>query len=160
MTGGRQSALDGVYKLAALRDPGKSWEYKLKVSDQVTKTTDPGILQVRRFISENGYIADMVYNIESPLVEENTMIEFGLGKKKKEIKKGQPYIDLLQKVFSQGSLVYKKPSLQVLQKRTFQELAKFPKGIRELIDTEPYFCGLEEGLYKKKIQLIKENTKA
>ncbi|NNM43239.1 MAG: nicotinate phosphoribosyltransferase [Chlamydiae bacterium] len=160
MTGGGQPALDGVYKLAALRDPGKPWEYKLKVSDQVTKTTDPGILQVRRFVSENGYIADMVYNVENPPTGENAMIEFGVGGKKKEIEKGQPYIDLLQKIFSQGSLVYKKPSLQALQKRTLQELSKFPKGIRKLADPDPYFCGLEEGLYKKKIQLIKESTKA
>ncbi|MFP5504089.1 MAG: nicotinate phosphoribosyltransferase, partial [Candidatus Sericytochromatia bacterium] len=47
-----QPALGGVYKLSALRAPGEDWKYKLKLSEQAIKISNPGILQVRRFHSE------------------------------------------------------------------------------------------------------------
>ena len=46
-----QPALGGVYKLAAIRKPGEAWQYKVKLSEQVIKTSIPGILQVRRYSS-------------------------------------------------------------------------------------------------------------
>ncbi len=42
-------ALGGVYKLTAVRGPGGDWEDRVKISEQTAKTTNPGILQVRRF---------------------------------------------------------------------------------------------------------------
>ena len=44
-----QPALDGVYKLSAIRNPGGEWVDKLKLSEQMIKVSNPGILQVRIF---------------------------------------------------------------------------------------------------------------
>ena len=68
VTGKDQPALDGVYKLSAVRENRKSpWKYKLKVSEQPAKVTSPGIHQVRRYWSGKGAIADMTYDILTPL---------------------------------------------------------------------------------------------
>lgn len=47
-----QPALDGAYKLSAVRDPGGPWKYRLKLSEQMAKISNPGILQVRRFYDD------------------------------------------------------------------------------------------------------------
>src|SRR5262249_8885564 len=55
-----QPALGGVYKLSAIREPGNGWQHKLKLSEQAAKTTNPGILQVRRFRSGEEYVGDAI----------------------------------------------------------------------------------------------------
>ena len=51
-----QPALGGVYKLSALRDGDGRWQYKLKLSEQAAKISNPGVLQVRRFRSPAGRV--------------------------------------------------------------------------------------------------------
>ena len=65
VTGKDQPALDGVYKLSALKNEKGKWRNKGQVSEQLVKMTDPGIFQVRRYFDGAGNIADMVY--EYPL---------------------------------------------------------------------------------------------
>ena len=65
VTGGEQSALDGVYKMTAIQDIDGSWQPRMKLSDQIAKATLPGIHGVRRFYDAVGFmIGDMVYGIE------------------------------------------------------------------------------------------------
>ena len=44
-----QPALGGVYKLGAIQDKKGEWQYRIKLSEQAIKISNPGILQVRRF---------------------------------------------------------------------------------------------------------------
>ena len=67
VTGREQPALDGVYKLSAIRKPDGEWRYTLKLSEQMQKISNPGILQIRRFSSGGEYIADAVYDIHHPI---------------------------------------------------------------------------------------------
>ena len=57
-------ALGGVYKLSAIRDPGGPWHYRLKLSEQMNKISNPGILQIGRFTHNGEHIADMIYDVE------------------------------------------------------------------------------------------------
>lgn len=57
-------ALDGVYKLSALRNQEGEWEYKIKLSEQAVKVSNPGIYQVRRFFSNQKPICDVMYDLE------------------------------------------------------------------------------------------------
>ena len=56
-------ALNGVYKLSAVRSEDRSWQNKIKISNQATKVTTPGIQQVRRFKQKDLFLADMIYDI-------------------------------------------------------------------------------------------------
>ena len=62
VTGKKQPALDGVYKLSAIKDEEGEWQYKVKISEQLVKVTDPGLLDVKRFEKEGNYVADMIYD--------------------------------------------------------------------------------------------------
>ncbi|MCL2818700.1 MAG: nicotinate phosphoribosyltransferase [Actinomycetia bacterium] len=63
VTGGDQSALDGVYKMNAIEDAAGNWSPRMKISDQIAKATLPGILGVRRFYDEAGLMnGDMIYS--------------------------------------------------------------------------------------------------
>src|ERR1044072_3563157 len=48
-----QPALGGVYKLSAIRSNGGAWEHKVKLSEQTVKISNPGVLNVRRFVDRD-----------------------------------------------------------------------------------------------------------
>src|SRR5437763_4453649 len=75
VTGGSESALGGVYKLTAVRDGGE-WQYRLKLSDQPSKTTNPGLLRVRRYRDAQGQsVADAIYDETEDLSGGVTIID-------------------------------------------------------------------------------------
>lgn len=79
-----QPALDSIYKLSAIRTPGKDWEYKIKISDQPAKVTTPGIQQVRRYYRDNIYDEDVIYNLKIDMSEGRIQIDpFDASRQKK-----------------------------------------------------------------------------
>lgn len=150
-----QPALDGVYKLSALRDPGGPWKYKLKLSEQMVKVSNPGILQVRRFHSKNMNVADMLYDINTNVNHEICLVDPLDPTKQKILKKGLQGEDLLVPIFRGGKCVYELPSLTEIRERTLQELEKFHVGIKRFMNPHQYVVGMEKSLYDLKIALIK-----
>ncbi len=66
VTGAPDAALDGVYKLAVFKG-----QPRMKLSDNVTKTTLPGRKQVARFSDEEGcFVADAIHLAEEDLPPE------------------------------------------------------------------------------------------
>jgi nicotinate phosphoribosyltransferase len=57
-----QPALDGIYKLSALRNKEGLWESKLKLSEQTAKISNPGRHQVRRYIDDKQPVRDTYSN--------------------------------------------------------------------------------------------------
>jgi nicotinate phosphoribosyltransferase len=156
VTGKSQPALDGIYKLSAVRDPGGPWEYRVKISDQLAKVTNPGILQVRRFWNEKGYIADMLYDIHGEPISKYTVIDPSESAHRLNIEADTPYQDLLVPVMRRGKLVYTHPALSDMRRKTEEELGKFPERIRRFLNPQPYFAGIEKGLLDMKLSLIEE----
>lgn len=154
-----QPALDGVYKLSAIRDPMGAWNYKLKLSEQMIKISNPGILQVRRFFSENENLADVIYDVNIPLEKEYQMIDPLDPTHVHHIESGVPSKDLLIPIFREGKCVYRLPSLKQIQELVKRELAAFPVGIKRFINPHLYTVGMEKRLYDLKIHLIKEARK-
>jgi nicotinate phosphoribosyltransferase len=151
-----QPALDGVYKLSAIRDPGGEWKYKLKLSEQMLKVSNPGILQVKRFYVNHENIADVIYDIKIPW-EGNCQIVDPLDPTHvRVIKKGISNKDLLEPIFRQGQRVYRCPSLQEIRQYTQQELKHFHVGIKRFLNPHLYVVGMEKTLYDLKIHLIKQ----
>src|SRR2546427_4640921 len=68
-------ALGGVYKLSAIRHPDGAWQNKVKLSEQVVKITNPGLLQVRRFRSATEFIGDAIYDASRPLPPACTIVD-------------------------------------------------------------------------------------
>lgn len=155
VTGKEQPALDGVYKLSALRDHNDRWSYKLKVSEQIAKVTDPGILQVRRYFNERGNVADMIYNTQTPLTESTVCVD-SLDPTRRESPSlaDWDYQDLLVPIMKAGESVYNFPKLPAIQKYAADQLATFHPSVRRFLYPQPYFVGLEQSLYEFKLNLI------
>jgi nicotinate phosphoribosyltransferase len=156
VTGGSQHALDGIYKLSAVRDPGKAWKYKLKLSDQMTKVSNPGMQQVRRCVSDHMYNMDMLYDIQIGVPDECILVNPLDPSQERRLKKGKEQQDLLVPLFRKGTLVYKLPKLLDIQTHTKRELAALPNGIKRFINPHIYPVGMEKTLYLLKLDLMKQ----
>lgn len=159
VTGDGQSALDGVYKLSAVRDPGGPWKDRIKLSEQMLKVSNPGILQVRRYFTPDANVADVLYDTRGPLspnMSTQDAIDPLDPTREWVIKKDLPFHDLLQPIFRSGKKVYSLPPLVTIQAHAKQELAHFSIGIKRFLNPHSYFVGMEKSLYRRKVALIKQ----
>lgn len=156
VTGNEQPALDGVYKLSAIRDPGGPWIDKLKLSEQMMKVSNPGILQVRRFYHNQEAFADAIYDIRTDLSSGCQIVDPLDPTRKKNIDKSYTSRDLLLPIFRQGQQVYDLPPLNIIRDYTKSELNSFPVGIKRFLNPHEYVVGMEKNLYNHKVDLIQK----
>ena len=156
VTGKDQPALDGVYKLSAIKDDKGQWQYKVKISEQLAKVTNPGIHQVRRFYDERGNVADMIYDIHSELSPEPHAIDPLDPTRWQTLSAGVKYKDLLVPVVRNGKRTYPLLPLEEIREKTLSELSQFHPATRRFLYPQPYFVGLEKSLYETKLHLIRE----
>jgi nicotinate phosphoribosyltransferase len=156
ITAYEQPALEGVYKLSAIKTSQGQWEYKVKLSEQAIKISTPGILAVRRFYSEsNGYaMADAIYDELQGISEACTLIDPLDPTRRCFISSGTPFRELLQPIFRKGELVYTRPSLQSSQEKTRNELSQFHETILRILNPHLYPVGLAENLYNLRLKLV------
>jgi len=134
VTAYEQAALGGVYKLTAIRSPGEEWQYRLKLSEEAIKISNPGLLQVRRFSDAQGmFTGDMIYNQTQPSTK-----------------------DLLIPVLRKGQPVVEMPSLEQIRERVQTQLAQCPAAIKRLKNPDVYSVSLDEHLYELKQKLINQ----
>ncbi len=154
-----EPALDGVYKLSAVREPDKDWKFKIKLSEQAIKTTNPGILQTRRFENGGEYIADCIYDINSDLGDRCEIVDPQDHTRRKAIEKNTGFTDLLQPVFRKGLRVYPKIDINTIRNNTQANLIKFHPGIKRFINPHRYPVGLEKSLFDIRTAMILSNRR-
>lgn len=156
VTGKGQAALDGIYKLSAIQNGQGVWEYRMKLSDQTAKVTHPGILQVRRFFDGAFYLGDAVYDELLGIKTPYRVIDGQDPNQQISPSSKAEWKDLLVPIFRKGRCVYSSPSLAQIQAHAKQELARLPAAMGRFTHPQPYFTGLEQALYKKKLELIRK----
>jgi len=160
VTAYNQAALGGVYKLAALRTAdGQGWDFTLKLSEQQIKTSIPGILQVRRYLGEQGKpSADMIYNVAAPtsLPPSPTIIDPNDATRRRPVRPNAPFRDLLAPVLRQGRLVQALPTLSESRALARQEVESLDASIRRFLNPHVYPVGLEHSLHEFRTQLMLE----
>ena len=158
VTGSDQPSLGGVYKLSAVRSPGRSWRHVIKLSEQTIKVSNPGLLQVRRFFNEEKpnerFIADMIYDESADLSPKAVIIDPLDFTRRKVISEGTEFVDLLKPIFKAGELVYDYPGFDATRAFVFDQLSGFHPSIKRLVNPHQYPAGLEANLHKVKTQLI------
>jgi len=155
VTGGNQPALDGVYKLSAIRDVGEQWKYKLKLSEQMIKVSNPGILQVKRYTNRDGYIADAIYDTNIGISSSASIVDPFDPTRLKILNENWISRDLLIPIFDKGQCVYEIPSLSEIRATTQKELSQFHTGVKRFMHPHEYTVGMEKSLYELKVNLIK-----
>ncbi len=159
-TGHDEPALGGVYKLTAVRKPGRNWQDTIKLSEQAVKITAPGLQQVRRFATESEYVADMIFDEARPPAEDPTIVDPLDPTRRKVLPEGAAGEDLLVPVFRGGRCVYEAPPPAEARRRAADQLARFHPGVKRFVNPHQYPVGLEEGLYERKTRLILEARQA
>lgn len=155
-----QPALGGVYKLAAIREPGGPWTYRIKLSEQPAKVTTPGILQVCRFTRRGEFVGDMIYNEEAGPAAARTIVDPTNTTRRKAIPADATREDLLVPVFRGGALVYDEPPLPAVKARAQAQLGRLYAGTKRLLNPHEYPVGLEPGLFDLRTELIFKNRPA
>jgi len=163
VTGGTQSSLNGVYKLAAKEENGL-FVPTMKISNTFEKTTNPGIKQVYRFADASGsVIADLItlsQEVVKPGVKYTFFHPFAEGDffelKPEAYATCTP---MLVKQMKNGKRCQKKPELREIQKEVKDNLEKFHPSYRRQINPHIYKVSLSPKLKKLKMQLALEQRK-
>jgi nicotinate phosphoribosyltransferase len=153
-TGGGQSALGGVYKLSAVRDAGGDWRPKVKVSEQILKTSIPGVLQARRYVSGGTMVGDMLYEAGHPPSGSPEWIDPVDPTRRKRLPAGAAFEDLLVPAWSGGKRLMETPSLAATRERVSAQLARLHPGCKRLHNPHVYPVGLEPSLHASRLALI------
>lgn len=160
VTGGNDSSLTGVYKLAAKEQKNKLLP-TIKVSNNPEKTTNPGVKQVYRFLDTNG----------SPLGDLLTL-------EGEKIKPGRPYTfyhpmfeykhftlydyhsvePLLSLKMKEGEIAQPLLELRDIQTYTKRNLEKLDYTFRRIINPHIYKVSLSQELKSLKFRMIHEHT--
>lgn len=144
-----QAALGGVYKLAAIRDHADApWNFKIKRSEEVIKTSNPGILEVRRFYKNGIPVADQIVNLA-----ENNFKDTIIEPKSAKVLNFAGYESkkLLQTIFNKGKLVYTVKDVHEIRAFCQEQQRLFSD-----VSLENYSVGLEEQTHQLKSRLQKQ----
>ncbi|TAK77059.1 MAG: nicotinate phosphoribosyltransferase [Gammaproteobacteria bacterium] len=147
-------ALDGVYKLSALRDQQGEWQYKLKLSEQEVKVSNPGRHQVRRFFYNEQYVMDVMYDLSLGISDTPEAVPFNTDEQVKKLDDIDAYVDLLEPVFQQGELVQSSKSIHDTRKNAIKAVEDFYRIQGE----KEYTVALEKHLHELKMALIKKHS--
>ncbi len=158
VTGQSQSALDGVYKLSAIKKKGETtWKHRLKFSEQMTKISDPGILQVRRYRDPiHGYVADAIYDIHTDLSDGYKIVDPLDPTRYRKLDPKLSSQDLLVPIFRDGKAVYTSPPLDQIRAYAKAQLSLFDASIKRFYNPHLYPVGMESSLYQSKLKLVKQ----
>jgi nicotinate phosphoribosyltransferase len=155
VTGADEAALGGVYKLGAVRDgPGAPWRHRVKVSEQSSKTTIPGVLQVRRYRQPHGFLADAIWDELTGLPDAPVLVDPFDPTRRREIPAGTAGEDLLVPIFRGGRRVYEPPPLAESRARAAVQLQGFHPGVKRFVNPHQFPVGLERGLYDLRTKLV------
>ncbi len=158
VTAYNQAALGGVYKLAALRKADNSgWDFTIKLSEQVAKTSIPGILQIRRYFNEHGQPrADMLYNTAEDLPNHLLLVDPADSTRRLPIRPDTSFRELLEPVFRRGRRVLDLPTLAESRATAQREVQSLDPSVRRFLNPHSFPVGLEMGLYEFRTKLILE----
>ena len=156
VTGYGDPALGGVYKLAALRGDDGGWEYRIKLSEEVSKMTIPGILQVRRFRQGEGFVRDVMYDAERGMPERAEAVDISDPAVRTALPADGEWDDVLVPVFRAGEIVYERPSIGEIRSRALAQVSHLDDSVRRLDKPARYPVGLERGLHDMRDTLVRD----
>lgn len=148
-------SLGGVYKLAAEGEHG-ILQPRLKVSENSSKITNPGIKKVVRFYDRQGKAMADLIALEDEVFDECqplTIFDPIQTWKRKTLKDFKTR-ELLTPVFRNGKRVYDLPKLTDIQNYAQRELETFWDEVKRLKNPHQYIVDLSDGLFDLKQQLL------
>lgn len=160
VTASDDPALGGVYKLAAVRKRGQGeWKYRIKVSDQAAKTSTPGILQVRRFETADGFVADGIYDLGQGWKGPRAIVNPLDPTQVRTVARHATETDLLVPAMRAGEIVLADGGLEPARARLAAQLGKMRAGTKRFMNAHLYPVGLEPGLMELRTKMVTDARK-
>ncbi len=152
-----QPTLGGVYKLSCTRDQKDgSWQDHIKISESIQKLTTPGVLDVRRYYSDDGRLAgDMIFDINAEINEEETIVDPYDSLRRKKLANKQ-FETLLKPLARQGKCVLESQNRDAMaaQSRARIGLNELDETQKRLLNPHTYPVGLEKHLFTRRQALV------
>jgi nicotinate phosphoribosyltransferase len=151
ITGQRDAALDGVYKLCMADE-----KPNLKLSEDFEKVTLPGVKKIYRYYNGNGnfYADGILLNDE----ENPERIYHPLQPMKSSNVKYFKKENLQSKVYSNGEILLKKKSVQEIAKFAKERLSKLPDEHKRFENPHIYKVGISLKLMNLRNQIVTDIT--
>lgn len=158
MTGGAESALNGVYKLSAIRSDS-GWQARLKISDNPEKMTDPGVKMPVRFYDPDGFMAgDILFD------DEDHSWQQGEATGNDRLTIGQirlfpaeyPREPLLSPVMLGGKRQTPPTPVPRIREHALEQMEHIRPETRRLVNPQTYRVGLSTRLAESKRAAIEE----
>ncbi|MFX0014754.1 MAG: nicotinate phosphoribosyltransferase [Promethearchaeota archaeon] len=155
ITGGQQSALGGVYKLVAFNG-----EPKIKVSENVSKTINPGIKKIWRITDKNGkFLADVIGLINEKEPSSGDWIFHPIEHLKKFCLPKHVVTQLLHHLLmKEGKIITNKNyyDWKLAQKFCKEQLLCLDPTYKRLLNPHIYKVSLTKSLFDLKTNMIKK----
>jgi len=147
-------ALGGVYKLTAVRRGEGDWQPRVKLSEQAVKTTTPGLLQVRRFSDDRGFVADMIYDELLGIAGTHEIVDPMDPTRRRRLHAKMASEDLLRPVVRRGEVIAGTVPIEASRARAEEQLDRLHPGVLRFLNPHAYPVGLELGLHERKTALV------
>ncbi|MGN0261528.1 MAG: nicotinate phosphoribosyltransferase [Eggerthellaceae bacterium] len=152
-----QPTLGGVYKLSATREgEGAPWVDRIKIAENSSKLTFPGVLGIRRYYHEDGFIAgDMVYDVNAPINGEERIVD-PMDQLRQKVLSGKRFEELLHPLARNGKSVLEPCYRDALAaaERVRQGLENVHETQKRMLNPHSYPVGLECGLAHRRLDLV------
>ena len=162
VTGGKEAAFTGVYKLAAIENEKKEFISRIKFSDNPEKTTNPGVKQVWRIKDKYGnYMADVLAledKDEGDRFEEGKTYSF--WHPMADYRRFSHTLDgsaepLLIQWLENGKALNETATLENIRSFLSQELVSLDHSYKRILNPHIYKVSITERLRALKLELIK-----
>ena len=158
VTGGREAAFPGVYKLTARFEQNETVPV-MKFSDNPEKTTNPGIKQVWRIKDKNGYAIADVLGIDNSADEPRNGYRCCFWHPSADYRHFFHTVEteaeaLLKKRVEGGKLIRELPSLAEIKTHAAANLEIFDSTYKRLLNPHVYKVSITEKLRNLKLDLI------
>jgi nicotinate phosphoribosyltransferase len=154
VTGAGQSALGGVYKLTAEQGQNGAWTRKIKASDVTSKSSVPGLLQVRRYTRDGSIVADAIFDEILGIGPAPAIVDPADSLRRKDIPADVNFEDLLIPFMRDGKVLVEAPSLAAIRARANAQLGALYSGITRFANPHTYPVGLEAGLAAVRTEML------
>ena len=160
ITASSQPVFGGVYKLAAIEDEEGNILPKIKVSENVDKITDPHFKKVYRIYDRATGKAEADYiTVWDETVDETQPLELF---DPRSTWKRKTYTDytvrpLQTPLFRHGELVYRRPSLQEIQRYCMEQVDTLWDEVKRFENPHTYYVDLSQKLWDIKKDLLRKN---
>lgn len=152
------SALDGVYKLVAVKENG-GWKPAIKLSETPEKIPNPGHKNAWRIYDKRGQAtADLLSlaqerpsDVEQIVLRHPSEPTLRRTLLQTDVTSIEP---LLVDIWRHGEVVYEFPTLQEIREQRTRDVKRLDAGVRRLVSPHIYHVSLTERLWNFKQDLI------